>query len=282
MAGSGPNPALAPIRRWVLHSRLNLTITVVGVMLALFAVGQFFDSPADQRVVRTTADSVTAYSASPTTRGSDPDGELEEVNESQVSVMSATSTSRSAPATAMAYAMTFVDITSDDESWAADVIAYSAESASPTLIGARPRTPVSITGPTSSQTLDVGSEGGRQVRSIVPTAAGNLSITVTDGGIDDPNWVVQTPLPTLDLDAVAALPPVPEENGTSTDAVEEFSTSAPTPTSTTPAPAPAPTPTQLEIPTRSEDRSVTTPPAPVPVPGPIPIPDLDTPLPGAL
>ena len=42
MSSSTANPVLAPIRRWVLYSRTNLTITIVSAFGVLFVAGAVF------------------------------------------------------------------------------------------------------------------------------------------------------------------------------------------------------------------------------------------------
>ena len=47
MSSSAANPVLAPIRRWVLYSRTNLTITIVSAFGVLFVAGAVFGQPPD-------------------------------------------------------------------------------------------------------------------------------------------------------------------------------------------------------------------------------------------
>ncbi|MDV6305733.1 hypothetical protein R3P93_24520 [Rhodococcus cerastii] len=56
MSASGPNPVLAPIRRWVLYSRTHLAITVAGAVALLFAAGAVFGEPPPPRAVAHEAD----------------------------------------------------------------------------------------------------------------------------------------------------------------------------------------------------------------------------------
>ena len=49
MSSSTANPVLAPIRRWVLYSRTNLTITIVSAFGVLFVAEQCSASPRPRR-----------------------------------------------------------------------------------------------------------------------------------------------------------------------------------------------------------------------------------------
>jgi hypothetical protein len=135
---------------------------------------------------------------------------------------------------------------------------------------------VAITGPTVS-TLTDGPDGTKAARVTIPTQAGDLRITVT---VDDANgekrWVVDTPLPTLDLSEVQNIaPPTTATPRTSTPSTTTATdTTQPIPTSS-PSTTPQPT-VDLDEPTTAASRGND----PTPVPGTIPIPELDTPIPG--
>lgn len=288
MAGSGPNPALAPIRRWVLYSRKNLVLSVLGVLVLLFGAGQLFGEAPSAAPARVATDAAPTTQTAGTATSQPLLDELPTVSDADAAAMTDTDIARSAPATAMAYARAFVDISAGDLVWAAAVADFGAgETAPAALVGARPTTSVAITGPTSSTPVSVGVGAPRQVRSTVPTDAGDLMITlVADDDAQVPRWVVDDPLPSLDLSLVAALPQIPEETAAATPTTPSPGSSPP---ATTSAPAFAPAPTtapESAPPTATEEMPAPEPPArnpaPVPVPGPIPIPDLDTPLPGAL
>ena len=275
MSSSGPNPVLAPIRRWVLYSRTHLAITVAGTVALLFAAGAAFGENPPPRAVTHQADT-TIESVTPTETIS---YDLDEVSESLVAAKTATWAASSAPATAMAYAHAFVDTTPSDAMWASTIGRHTADKPGEHVVAARPRTPVVITGPTVS-TLTDGPDGERTARVTVPTQAGDLRITLT---VDEVNggkrWVVGTPLPTLDLSELetmtrATTTATPLTSTTPTTTAAETTPPQPTSTSslsTTPQPMfdldePATAPSQGNDPT--------------PIPGPIPIPELDTPIPG--
>ncbi|WP_326603279.1 hypothetical protein [Rhodococcus sp. PD04] len=273
MSRSGPNPVLAPVRRWVLYSRTNLAISVVGVVAVLSLVGMLVgEQPQPQTVEDTSA--AGSETAAPT--ADVISYELDEVSESQV----VATTAASAPATAMAYAHTFVDTTLSDTQWTSALGRYTVSEPGPSMVAARPRTPVVITGPTVS-TLVAGPAGTQSSRVLVPTQAGEMTVSVVVKELSDgtQRWVVDTPLPTLKLSEVEDTAPrsiAPTTTRTPTEAAKP----RPTPTSpTTSIPQLTSAPNEPEHePTSSRSAD----PAPTPVPGPIPIPDLDTPIPGQL
>lgn len=278
MTRSGPNPVLAPIRRWVLYSRTNLVISVVGAITVLSLVGMVFgEDPQPRTVGNTAADSTaaTADTAAAAVPGDAISHDLDEVSESMVVTKTAAWTAASAPATAMAYAHAFVDTTLSDTEWTRALGRYTADTPGQTTVAARPRTPVVITGPTVS-TAAPGAAGAPSAQVTVPTQAGDLSVSVVVDALPDGTrrWVVDTPLPTLDLSEVENLAVAPAPTQVTT---------APRPTSTptsTPTSAPTTSPSSSEPDAPEPSRTVE--PAPVPVPGPIPIPELDTPIPGQL
>lgn len=279
MTRSGPNPVLAPIRRWVLYSRTNLAISVVASIAVLSLAGLIFGEDPQPRPVNGTAEP-TLDSAPPAAA---IEYTLDAVTESVVVAKSASWVASNAPATAMAYAHVFLDSTLSDAEWTRALSRFTVEAPRPATVAARPRTPIVITGPTTS--TSVIDEETTQVS--VPTQVGDLLITVvvdhtSDGGA---RWAVAAPLPTLDLPEDNTLTPPTTTTPlprTSTD----DPTTAPTPT-TRPSPTSTPAPTTTPQPSPVLDEAEATPsrtvdPAPVPVPGPIPIPDLDTPIPGQL
>lgn len=278
MTRSGPNPVLAPIRRWVLYSRTNLIISVVGVITSLSLVGMVFgEDPQPPTVEDTTATTAGAATAGAAAAGDAISHDLDEISESMVVTKTAAWTAASAPATAMAYAHAFVDTTLSDTEWTRALGRYTADTPGQTTVAARPRTPVVITGPTVS-TAVTGAAGAPSAQVTVPTQAGDLSVSVVVDALPDgtQRWVVDTPLPTLDLSEVENLAVAPAPTQVTT---------APRPTSTS-TPTSAPTSAPTTSPSSSEpdapEPSRTVEPAPVPVPGPIPIPELDTPIPGQL
>ncbi|MDH6284520.1 hypothetical protein [Prescottella agglutinans] len=279
MSSSGPNPVLAPIRRWVLYSRTHLAITVAGVVALLFAAGAVFGETPPPRAAAHEAETT----AEPATPADSISYELDEVSESLVVAKSAAWAASSAPATAMAYVHAFVDTTASDSKWASNIGRFTASKPGETVVAARPRNLVVITGPTSS-TLGDG-PGGKTARVIVPTQAGDMRISLTVEDVaGGKRWVVGTPLPTLDLTEVDKLAPP-----TSTAAPR---TTAPSTTTETSAPSTSPrtstaAPSTTAGPTFDLDEPMDTPAKPVtgtnpaPVTGAIPIPELDTPIPGA-
>lgn len=275
MSSPATNPVLAPIRRWVLYSRTNLTITIVSTLGVLFLAGAVFgQSPtAASAGAHTATGAPTTTAVGATATAGALSYELTEVTESEIAGRSATSVAGSAPATAMTYAHVYIDQALSNSDWKTKLGQHTAEAPSVTVVNARPTIPVAITGSTRSETV-AGTGGESAVQVTIPTQAGNLRVTLkaADSGSGSV-WRVQNPLPTLDRSEIDKL-------GTPTLAsVPTITTTAPT---TTPTTTNAPSPT-----THAPTTSATVPPAelgptPVPVPGPIPIPDLDTPLPGTL
>ncbi len=280
MTRSGPNPVLAPIRRWVLYSRTNLAISVGSGLAVLWLVGMIFGEDPQPRSVDSTA--IEAVESAPPTKAIEYN--LDEVTESVVVAKSASWVASSAPATAMAYAHVFVDTALSDAEWTRALSRYTVDTPGPATVAARPRTPIVITGPTTSTSVTGDSEvPAAQVS--VPTQAGDLLVSVVVEELSDgtQQWAVTTPLPTLELSKVedatgpATTTPTPR---TSTD---DDASALPTPTTKSSPPSP----TTTSEPTLDRDDSEVTPsrtvdPTPVPVPGPIPIPELDTPIPGQL
>lgn len=274
MSASGPNPVLAPIRRWVLYSRTHLAITVAGAVALLFAAGAVFGEPPPPRTVAHEADTT----GEPVTPAETISYDLDEVTESLVAAKTATWTAASAPATAMAYAHAFVNTTPSDSLWATTIGRHTADKPGEHVIAARPRTPVAITGPTVS-TLTDEPDGTKAARVTIPTQAGDLRITVTvDEANGEKRWVVDTPLPTLDLSEVENIAPpttaTPRTSTPPTTTATDTTQPQPIPTSS-PSTTPQPT-VDLDEPTTAASRGND----PTPVPGPIPIPELDTPIPG--
>lgn len=267
MSSSGPNPVLAPIRRWVLYSRTHLAITVAGVVALLFAAGAVFGETPPPRAAAHEADAI----AEPATPADSISYDLDEVSESLVVAKSAAWAASSAPATAMAYAHAFVDTTASDSKWASAIGRYTVSKPGETVIAARPRNLVVITGPTVSTLTD--GPNGKTAKVTVPTQAGDMQVSLSVEDVaGGKRWVVGTPLPTLDLTEVDKLAPA-------------TSTAAPR----TAAPSSTAAPSTTEGPTFDLDEPMDAPvkpgntsnPTPVPGPIPIPIPELDTPLPGA-
>lgn len=279
MSSSRPNPVLAPIRRWVLYSRTNLVITVVGVAAVLFATGAVVGQDPSPRPAAEPTDTAVAAAAESISY------DLEEVSESLVTAKTSTWVAASAPATAMAYAHAFVDPAPSDTAWAAALGRYTTTKPEAAFLAARPRTSVVITGPTTSTLVDR-PEGTPRAHVTVPTQAADLRISLVVAEMTgQTRWVVDSPLPTLDLSDVDQLVPttptvVPRPS--STTEPTEASSPRPTPApSTTPDPSvdldlnldfDEPTGQPNLLPSRGND--------PTPVPGPIPIPELDTPIPG--
>ena len=277
MSSSTANPVLAPIRRWVLYSRTNLTITIVSAFGVLFVAGAVFgQSPTPSN----TASKIPASAASTTGTASATPGdlsyELTEVTESSIAGKSIASVAESAPATAMAYAHVYIDQSLSNSEWKTKLGVHTAEAPGVTVVNARPLVPVAITGPTRSEIV-AGTGGESAVQVIVPTQAGNLRITLkaSDTAMGS-TWQVQMPLPTLDrseIDKLGApsLASAPTSEAPTTTTAPKSTTSPSATTPTTPTST-----TSVAVPSADLE------PAPVPVPGPIPIPDLDTPLPGTL
>ena len=278
MSTNTADPVLAPIRRWVLYSRTNLTITIVSAFAVLFVAGSLFGQSPTAANTASAAD-ITAATARASVDAAVTGNltyDLVEVTESAIAGKSAAAVAESAPATAMTYAHTYVDQSLSNSEWKTTLGKHTADAPSATLVNARPLVPVAITGPTRSQSV-AGTGGESAVQVTVPTQAGNLRITLKTAESESGSvWQVQSPLPTLDRTEVDKLgaPPrasAPTSETATTTAAPRSTTSSPAASTSTPEPAastPSP-PTSLE-------------PAPIPVPGPIPIPDLDTPLPGTL
>lgn len=278
MSMSGPNPVLAPIRRWVLYSRTHLAITVAGTIAALFAIGAVVGE--DPTTPRTTQEATSITAEGATDAADTVTYELDEVSESLVAAKPASWASSTAPATAMAYAHTFVDTIPSDAMWAAKIGRYTTAEPGTAFLAARPRTPVVITGPTAS-TLSAGPEGTRVAKVSVPTQAGSLQISLrVDSSTAGQRWVVDTPLPTLELTELNKIA-VDADRST---APTTTSTPAAVPTTTTTSPASTPPQPSFDLdepaPELQESTASSSGAGPVPVPGPIPIPELDTPIPG--
>lgn len=275
MSQSGTNPVLAPIRRWVLYSRTNLAIAVIAAMAFLFTLGAVFG----ENPQPATAAQESKTSTEPVAQADSISYDLIEVSESLVAAKSATWVAANAPATAMAYAREFVNITASDAKWTSAIGRYTSTKPGEYVVAARPRTPVVITGPTVS-TLSDGPDGARTAEVTVPTQAGDMRISLavdeTSGG---KRWVVGSPLPTLDLSKVERITPATSTAtpSTSPSTTRQTETTAPQPSSSSVPSTSTPTPTR-----DLDEPAPTTADAPTPVPGPIPIPDLDTPIPGGL
>jgi hypothetical protein len=278
MSTNTANPVLAPIRRWVLYSRANLTITIVAVLAVLFVAGSLFGQSPTAANTASAAD-VTATTASAYVDAAvagDLTYDLVEVTESAIAGKSVAAVAESAPATAMTYAHVYVDQSLSDSEWKTKLGKHTADAPSATVVNARPLTPVAITGPTRSESL-AGTGGESAVQVVVPTQAGNLRITLKTAESESGSvWQVQAPLPTLDRSEVdkldvPSLASAPTSETATTTAAPPSTASSPVTTTSTQEPAAS---------TTSPSTSLE--PAPIPVPGPIPIPDLDTPLPGTL
>ncbi|AHD24013.1 hypothetical protein Y013_24860 (plasmid) [Rhodococcus pyridinivorans SB3094] len=280
MPRSGPNPVLAPIRRWVLYSRTNLTISTVGVVAVLSLAGMLFGENPQTHAAEETVAAATGTPAVPSSAADVISYELDEVTESELVAATAAQVAASAPATAMAYAHTFVDTTLSDTQWTTALGRYTVSEPGQNTVAARPRTPVVITGPTVSTPV-AGPTGTQRARVVVPTQAGEMTISVVAEKHSDgtQRWVVDTPLPTLDLSDVEDRAPQttsPAAPRTPTEPTTPPPTATPAPAATSEWASDPTEPEQQPTPSRRVD------PAPVPVPGPIPIPDLDTPIPGQL
>lgn len=276
---SGPNPVLAPIRRWVLYSRTHLAITVAGVVAVLFAAGAVFGETPPPRA----AAHETEAAAEPATPADAISYDLDEVSESLVVAKTAAWAASSAPATAMAYAHAFVDTTASDSKWASNIGRFTVSRPGETVIAARPRNLVVITGPTVSTLTD--GPGGKAAKVTVPTQAGDMQVSLTVEDVaGGKRWVVGTPLPTLDLTEVAKLAPATSTatpRTTAPSTTTETSEPSTSPRTSTAAPSTTAGPTfELDEP-MDEPATPSTGTNPTPVTGAIPIPELDTPIPGA-
>ncbi|MDI9915395.1 hypothetical protein [Rhodococcus sp. IEGM 1379] len=276
MSTNTANPVLAPIRRWVLYSRTNLTITIISAFAVLFVAGSLFGQcPTTAHTA--SASNTTTTAATDAAVAGDLTYELTEVTESTIAGKSVAAVSESAPATAMAYAHIYVDRSLSNSEWKTKLGKHTAEAPGVIVVNARPLLAVAITGPTRSESV-AGTGGESAVQVIVPTQTGNLRITLKPTDSDKGSvWQVQSPLPTLDLSEVDKLDVPPLASAPTSKA--QTTTSAPK--STTSSAAASATTTQAPS-TTTTNPSTSIEPAPVPVPGPIPIPDLDTPLPGTL
>ncbi|MDI9979757.1 hypothetical protein [Rhodococcus sp. IEGM 1307] len=271
---TGANPITTAIRSWVLRSPGRLA-SGLAIMVAVLYIARLIvtavtgaeNSGSDVRAhdADTSNTSVTSTPAA-----------AEEVTETAVATMSASSIGRSPATAAMYYAHAFVDTTASPTQWAVALSRVTRpERVNDTLAAARPTAPVSILGPT--RTLPGTGTTGTIVE--IDTSAGTMTVAVTD---TDDGWQVASPLPTLDLDDVAAATPTA---GRTTAPTTTTTTTTPT---TTPSPGTAPSPQRIpESPSSSEPappaQQATSPARiPVPVPGTIPIPELDTPLPGPI
>lgn len=272
------NPVLAPIRRWVLYSWTNLTITIIAAFAVLFVAGSLFGQSLTATNTASAAD-VTATTASASVDAAvagDLTYDLVEVTESAIAGKSAAAVAESAPATAMTYAHIYVDQSLSNSEWKSKLGKHTAYAPSAAVVNARPLVPVAITGPTRSE-IAASTDGESAVQVIVPTQAGNLRMTLKTAESDKGSvWQVQAPLPTLDRNevdklGVPSLASAPTSEAVTTTAAPRSTTSSPASSTSTQEPAASTT-----SPTTSPE------PAPIPVPGPIPIPDLDTPLPGTL
>ncbi|MFV9454710.1 hypothetical protein ACNJ7E_14845 [Rhodococcus sp. NM-2] len=281
MARPAGNPVLAPIRRWVLYSRTNLTISVAAVLGVLFLAGSMFGEP----LTPTNTSTRAATTGSTTTTAAPSDEityDLVEVTESAIAGKTAAAIAKSAPATAMAYAHSYVDISQSNTEWRTKLGRYTTDTPGDTIVAARPQVPVAITGPTTSEIVTgTGTGGDRRAEVTIPTQAGDLRVTVQVA--ESPNgtkWQVQNPFPTLDRDEVGKLSTSPSL--VSDPALTSRTTTAPSTTTSATTSATEPTPTATSDSEPSPPASSDSEPTPVPVPGPIPIPELDTPIPGAL
>ncbi|ANQ75986.1 hypothetical protein [Rhodococcus sp. 008] len=277
MSSSAANPVLAPIRRWVLYSRTNLTITIVSAFGVLFVAGAVFgQSPTPSNTASKIQASAATTATDAESAAPDLSYELTEVTESSIAGKSIASVAESAPATAMAYAHVYVDQSLSNSEWKTKLGVHTAEAPGVTVVNARPLVPVAITGPTRSEIV-AGTGGESAVQVIVPTQAGNLRVTLkASDTAKGSTWQVQMPLPTLDRSEIDKLGAPSLANPPTSEAA----TTTTTPTSPT-------SPSTILTTSPTSTASVAVPsvdlgPAPVPVPGPIPIPDLDTPLPGTL
>ncbi|WP_231913957.1 hypothetical protein [Rhodococcus sp. LB1] len=283
MARPAGNPVLAPIRRWVLYSRTNLMISMAAVLAVLFVAGTASgESPPTSHAPNTAA--VTGAPTTTPAQGNEVTYDLIEVTESAIAGTTTASAGKSAPATAMAYAHNYVDITQSNTEWRTKLGRYTTDTPSDTIVAARPQVPVAITGPTTSEIV-TGAGGERRAEVTIPTQAGDLRVSVQVAeSPSGPKWQVQNPFPTLDRDEVSKLGAAPTlvsvpstcTHSTTPQTATQPTTSQPKPSTTTSAPE------SVTAPPAMAEPEPTPVPVPVPVPGPIPIPELDTPIPGAL
>ncbi|SEB45669.1 hypothetical protein [Rhodococcus jostii] len=265
---TGANPITTAIRSWVLRSPGRLA-SGIAIMVAVLYLARLMVT-AVTGTAGDTAEPLANEANTNTNTAASRTAVATEITETEVASMSARSIGRSPATAAMYYAHAFVDTTASPTQWAVALSRVTRpERVNDTLAAARPTAPVSILGPT--RTLPDTGTTGTTVE--VDTSAGTMTVAVTD---TDDGWQVDSPLPALNLDDVAAAAPTTGR------------TTAPTTTTATTTPSPATAPSPQRIP---ESRSSSEPappaqqatsPAPVPVPGPIPIPALDTPLPGPI
>ncbi|MCE4265352.1 hypothetical protein [Rhodococcus globerulus] len=278
MSTNTANPVLAPIRRWVLYSRTNLTITIVSAFAVLFLAGSLFGQSPTAANTASAADIIAtpATASADAAVAGDLTYDLVEVTESALAGKSTPAVAESAPATAMTYAHIYVDQSLSNSEWKTKLGKHTADAPSATVVNARPLVPVAITGPTRSESV-AGTGGESAVQVVVPTQAGNLRITLKTAESESGSvWQVQAPLPTLDRSEVDKLGAPSRASSPNSETV----TTTPAPRSTTSSPAASTSTPEPAASTPSPTTSLE--PAPIPVPGPIPIPDLDTPLPGTL
>ena len=281
MARPAGNPVLAPIRRWVLYSRTHLAISVIAVFGVLFVAGAVFgESPTTAHTPNApSADGARTTTAAP---ADEVTYDLAEVTESAIAGKTAAAVGKSAPATAMAYAHAYVDVSQSNTEWRTKLGRYTTDTPGETIVAARPQVPIAITGPTTSEIV-TGTGGERRAEVAIPTQAGELRVTVQV--TESPNgakWLVQNPFPTLDRDEVSKLGTAPSLPGGAAAPSRQPEPSTSATAADTSATDTTATTTSATVPTPSSDPAPTPVPAPVPVPGPIPIPELDTPIPGAL
>ncbi|AWK76421.1 hypothetical protein CBI38_33990 (plasmid) [Rhodococcus oxybenzonivorans] len=252
------NPITTAIRSWVLRSPGRLA-SGIAIMVALLYLARLMITTVTG-TAGDTAEPLANAANTHTTPVATPTAAAKEITETEVASMPTSSIGRSPATAAMYYAHEFVDTTASPTQWAVALSRVTRpERVNDTLAAARPTAPVSILGPT--RTLSGTGTTGTTVE--IDTSAGTMTIAVT---ATDDGWRVDSPLPTLDLDDVAA--------------------ALATPRTTTPSPVTAPSPERTP---EHQLSSESAPPAqqatvlaPVPVPGPIPIPELDTPLPGPI
>lgn len=264
MPAIGQNPVLTPIRRWVLYSRTNLAISIVGVFAVLVVLGQILGTPET-----TTAESPSAAESSrqitDTAQPASAPHASKEVTRAHTATMSSADVASSAQATAMTYAHLYTDHAATDDAWASALAVLVPDGAlTPNFRAARPAVAVAITGPT--HTAPAPAEGPNAATVTVPTSAGALKVHLVQSESGTRPWLVTTPLPTLD---------------TSSDNSELNATATPTTTASNSATTTTRDP-QNSAPTTLQPLSISQEPLPTPASGPIPIPDLDTPLPGAM
>ncbi|GAA3134267.1 hypothetical protein GCM10020255_008840 [Rhodococcus baikonurensis] len=263
MPAIGHNPVLTPIRRWVLYSRTNLAISIVGVFAVLVILGQILGTPDT-----TPADSPSAAEPgreiTDTAQPASAPHASEEVTQAHTAAMSSATVALSAQATAMTYAHRYTDHAANNDAWASALAALVPDGAlTPNFRAARPAIAVAITGPTHTTTAPA--DGPNAATVTVPTSAGTLKVHLVQSESGTRPWLVTTPLPTLDTGSDNSGPP-PRRSRLRRHR-----------TARRPRPLPHRTPRQ---PHRSRRDPAGT--SPTPAPGPIPVPDLDTPLPGAM